>query len=71
MDKTPNRYHALIAFAIALAIAAFMFAVTGPNKARYASPDYWHYKHHWTPVFGGSNSNCDEKCKFMEGSEES
>jgi len=62
-NESPNLYHALIAFAIALGLAAFMFAATSSEKARNSSPEYWHYKHHWAP---GSNSNCDEKCKFIK-----
>jgi len=64
-EASPNLYHALIAFAVALGVAAFMYAASSSDRARYSSPEYWHYKHHWgvsTP------DKCDDSCRFVKKS---
>ena len=61
----PNLRQALIAFAFALGVAGFMFAIGGIDDARFSSPEYWHYKHHWSP---GTNNNCTGDCQFIENS---
>jgi len=59
----PTIYHTIIAFAMALGLTGFMFAIVSPDSARFSSPEYWHYKHHWSP---GNDNNCTDNCNFIE-----